>query len=404
MKKIWEFIRRKKIYIIIGSIILIILLFCLVRYKKIKEIKSGMILKDAREVEFLSDAYLKDFIVNLDGTILENKKINTEVLGEQKLDFYYLNDKLKIKDSITVNVVDTTKPLIWLNNSMSVRVGSEDNLTDKILCGDIYDNTPKCEIIGEYNLEEVGKYDLVFRATDSSNNIAEKKFTLNVYEPVKGSNKDPKEKVVTEFKDIYQEYKDSDNEIGIDISKWQGDVDFKKLKESGVEFVIIRVGSSKGIDGENFLDPKFIQNIKRANEVWMPVGIYFYSYANTEKRAISDANWIIDQIKDYKVDLPIAFDWENWGTFNNYNLSFFELTNIAISFLDVFKNNGYEGLIYSSKTYLDNIWQATDYPVWLAHYTKKTNYNGNYNFWQLCNNGHVDGILGDVDIDIRYKK
>ena len=130
--------------------------------------------------------------------------------------------------------------------------------------------------------------------------------------------------------------------------------------------------------------------------------VYFYSYANSVDRAISDAKWIIENIKDYKVELPIAFDWENWGSFNTYELSFFGLTNMAKRFMDTVKDAGYDAMLYSSKTYLENIWMSVDYPVWLAHYTKNTNYAGDYSYWQICSNGRVDGINGDVDIDIRY--
>ena len=75
---------------------------------------------------------------------------------------------------------------------------------------------------------------------------------------------------------------------------------------------------------------------------------------------------------------------------------------MANSFLDVFEDAGYEGMLYSSKNYLERIWLDTNYPIWLAHYTSQTNYEGDFDFWQLCNNGRVDGIDGDVDINIRY--
>jgi len=176
-----------------------------------------------------------------------------------------------------------------------------------------------------------------------------------------------------------------------------------QVKNAGVEFVILRVGSTKGTKGDYFVDGKFKQNIKRANEVGMPVGIYFYSYATSKEKAIADANWILEQIKDYKVELPIAFDWENWSFYNDFNLSFFGLTDMANSFLDVFKEAGYEGMLYSSRNYLEQIWLKTDYPIWLAHYTYKTSYSGPYSYWQMCNDGRVDGIYGDVDINIRYK-
>ena len=171
-----------------------------------------------------------------------------------------------------------------------------------------------------------------------------------------------------------------------------------------MEFVFLRVGTSNGIEGENILDKKFLQNIERATNAGIPVGIYFYSYANSEERAISDALWVLEQIKNYQIDLPIAFDWENWSTFNEYHLSLFGLTDIASSFLKVIEDAGYEGLLYSSKSYLEQVWYPTEYKTWLAHYTSQTNYQGDYDFWQLCSDGAVNGINGAVDINIRYKK
>ena len=251
-------------------------------------------------------------------------------------------------------------------------------------------------------MNEAGTYPLVFKATDNSGNVTEKEFNLIVREPKSSGTSSGSVSTKTLFSEVVDAHKNENTEIGIDISKWQGDVDFNALKEAGVEFVIIRVGTSSGINGENLVDSKFEQNIKGANETGIPVGVYFYSYANSEDRAISDALWVLEQIKDYKVDLPIAFDWENWSFYNEFNLSFFGLSNMADSFVKTVRDAGYEGMLYSSKNYLEDIWFKGDYPVWLAHYTTKTNYEGDYEFWQLCNNGRVAGINGDVDINIRY--
>lgn len=397
---------KKKVIIIISLVVGILLLsiggYFLYRYIRVKTAKVEIKLVENLEAEFADTLRVSSFIESINGKIVNDYVIDTEKLGKKDINFEYVNDDgIKIKYSYVIDVVDKEAPLIWLGKSYNVTKGSSDNLLDKIMCGDNYDSNPKCIIEGEYNLDEVGSYKLVFRAEDSSGNKAEKNFTLNVNEPKKGGSSNT-EKVTTAFSDVVKDYKNDDTQIGIDVSKWQGDIDFSKLKVSGVEFVIIRVGSSNGLNGENFVDSKFIQNIKNANAVGIPVGIYFYSYAGTIDRAISDAKWIIEQIKDYKVDLPIAFDWENWGSFNKFDVSFFGLTNIAKGFMDTVKDAGYDAMLYSSKTYLDNIWMPTLYPVWLAHYTKNTNYTGDYSFWQMCSNGRVDGINGDVDINIRY--
>ena len=398
---------KKKIIIIISIIVGILLLstggYFLYRYIRVKTAKVEVKLSEKLEANFADTLRVSSFIESINGKIVDDYVIDTGKLGKKTINFEFVNeDGIKIKYSYVIDVVDKEAPLIWLGKSYNVTKGSDDYLLDKIMCGDNYDNNPKCYIEGEYNLDEVGSYKLVFKAEDSNGNKAEKKFTLNVNEPKKSGSNSNTEKATTDFSQIVKDYKNDDTQIGIDVSKWQGDIDFSKLKASGVEFVIIRVGSSNGLNGENFVDSKFIQNVKNANAVGIPVGIYFYSYASTIDRAISDAKWIVEQIKDYKVDLPIAFDWENWGSFNKFDVSFFGLTNIAKGFMDTIKDAGYDAMLYSSKTYLENIWLPTSYPVWLAHYTKNTNYTGDYSFWQICSNGRVDGISGDVDINIRY--
>ena len=400
-----KYLTKKNIIITICILVIIIGLgsYFLINYLRVKNAAIKVTLDDTLETEFLSDVKVSDFISDINGTIVDDYVIDTTDIGKKKIEFEYINDdNIKVKYNYEINVVDNVAPLIWLNNSYTVNVGSDISLTDKILCGDDTDPNPTCEVIGEYNMNEAGTYPLVFKATDNSGNVTEKEFNLIVREPKSSGTSSGSVSTKTLFSEVVDAHKTENTEIGLDISKWQGDVDFNALKEAGVEFVIIRVGTSSGINGENLVDSKFEQNIKGANTAGIPVGVYFYSYANSEDRAISDALWVVEQIKDYKVDLPIAFDWENWSFYNEFNLSFFGLSSMADSFVKTVRDAGYEGMLYSSKNYLEDIWFKRDYPVWLAHYTTKTNYEGDYEFWQLCNNGRVAGINGDVDINIRY--
>lgn len=273
-------------------------------------------------------------------------------------------------------------------------------MIDKIFCGDNADDSPAKYIEGFYDLNIIEDYPLTFTAIDSSGNQTRKEFTLKVVEDSLSKQKDS---TVTLFSDIIEKHKTSETLIGIDISKWQEDVDFEKIKNEGVEFVFIRVGTAKGINGEYVIDPKFERNITEANKYDIPVGLYYYSYANSVEQAICDAEWVIEQIADYKVDLPIVFDWEEWNNFNSYQMSFYKLTTSATAFLDTCASHGYEGMLYSSKSYLEQIWLPVSYPIWLAHYTEKTNYNGDYMVWQLCDNGEIEGIQNPVDINILYK-
>ncbi len=373
--------------------------------EKIKNATIKVTLKDDLQASFLSNVKVSDFILDLNGTIKDDFKINTSKIGEKEVSFKYINDEeLEVPYSFKINVVDDIPPVIWLNNTYTINTNYDGNLLDDITCADNLDDNPKCEIIGEYNTKKTGQYKLTFKATDSSNNTTTQNFTLKVVKPTNKNNSSSSSTPSrTLFSDVIESYKNDNTKIGIDVSSWQGDIDFQQVKEAGVEFVIIRIGSARGIKGEYFVDKQFINNIKGFNEVGIPVGLYYYSYANSEEKAIEDAKWVLKQIKDYRIDLPIAYDWESWSFYNEFHQSFYSLTNSAKAFLDTIKEAGYDGMLYSSKSYLEKVWYDTGYPVWLAHYTKQTSYQGEYKYWQLCSNGKVPGINGSVDIDIMYK-
>lgn len=390
--------------IILGVIILGIISFKLYSYLRIKYAKIEVTLVDDMTLEFNDKKKVSDYIKSINGKIIDDYIIDSSTLGEKTIDFEFINDdNIKVKYSYDISVVDTVSPVIWLNDSYYVTKGSKDTLLEDILCGDNYDNKPKCEIIGEYDLNTINNYPLTFKATDSSNNVTTKDFVLKVYEPKKSSASSSKVNY-TMFNDIKEKYKKEDTKIGIDVSLWQGDIDFKKLKDSGVEFVFIRVGYMKGTKGERVLDSKFKQNIENANKYDIPVGIYYYSYASNKEEAKQDAKWVLKQIKNYDVSLPIAFDWEDFADYNSYNLSFYNLTSMADEFIKEVNKKGYKGLLYGSKNYLEKIWLSNSHDTWLAHYASSTNYQGKYSYWQITDTGKVDGINGTVDIDIYYKK
>lgn len=395
---------KKVLKYVLISLVIIITCYFVFNFVRVKTAKVNIILKKDLTVEFASNIHVSDMIKNMNGTIKNDYKIDTTKLGTKKIKFNFTNDDgITIPYSYDITIKDTTEPLIWLGNTYYVTTGSNIQLTDKILCGDNYDNKPICKIEGDYDLNQAGNYDLVFEATDKNGNINTKEFTLVVEDPHNNqSNEKNHPNIYTEFEDVMKTYKTKNTKIGIDISSFQGKVDFKKLKESGVEFVMIRVGGTRGIDTDYFIDEQFENNIINANKYGIDAGVYFYSYANSIESAKKDAKWVLKKIEDYKIDLPIAFDWENWKYYNDYHLSFFGLTSMAESFVDVIEDAGYQGMIYSSKTYLENIWLPSNKDIWLAHYTDKTNYQGSYRMWQMCENGRVSGISNAVDIDILY--
>lgn len=360
-------------------------------------------LKKELSTEFLSDAKVSDFIENINGKLIDDYKIDTSKLGEQTVNFEYVNDEnVTIPYSYKIKVKDEVPPVIWLGDTYTISIDYNKDLLDDIVCADNYDDNPKCEIIGNYNTKKVGDYNLIFQAEDASGNKTSKRFVLSVKKELEEETNNLTSNDKIYFKDVMKEYKKGSTKIGIDVSSLQGQIDYEKVKNAGVEFVFIKVGSTKGINGEYVLDQNFINNIRGFNKVNIPVGIYFYSYANSEYAAIRDANWVLEQIKGYKIDLPVAYDWESWSTYNNFNLSFYKLTNSAKSFLDTIKKEGYDGVLYSSKEYLENVWYETGYDVWLADYNKKTMYKNSFKYWQISNNGIVEGINNLVGINIMY--
>ena len=256
---------------------------------------------------------------------------------------------------------------------------------------------------GEYDTNTVGKYNLVMKAVDNSGNESSKDFVLNVYEPDPNGKKSSTNNSKTYYSDIVNKYKNDKTSIGIDVSGWQGEIDYQKVKDAGVEFAFIKVGGEKGIDGEYYVDSKFIRNIEGFNSVDIPVGVYIFSYAKNKGQAKEEALWVIEQIKNYKVDLPIVFDWENWGSFNEFDMSLYELSEAAQEFVKIVNNHGYQGSTYGSKNYLEKVWLKVPGVIWLAHYNDETSYQG-HTFWQICDDGIIEGINGKVDIDIWYKE
>lgn len=410
--------KRKHLLIILGvclciSITLIVTVL-IPQYKKYRaqkeyeeKIANATIIVNLKEdltVPFLESAKVSDFIENINGEVISDYQIDTSKMGEQEVNFEYINEEnIKIPYTYKINIQDKTAPVVWLGSNYTVTTEYDGSLLEDIVCADNYDDNPTCEIIGEYNTKKVGQYPLTFKATDASGNTTTQEFTLTVKEPTKSNTTSPSKPSYTYFSDVIENYKKENAKIGIDVSSWQGDIDFEAVKNAGVEFAFLRVGSSKGINGEYFVDKKFLQNIEGFNKVGIPVGIYFYSYANSKESAIQDAKWVLEQIKDYKIDLPIAYDWESWSFYNEFHQSFYSTTMNAKAFLDTIQESGYQGALYSSKNYLEKVWYDTGYDIWLAHYTEQTSYQGDYTYWQMCSNGKVDGISGYVDINIMYE-
>ena len=410
-------VRNRKLMIGIKIIICCTILFIIIiSIKNIirdkKEDKTALTLKDNLQTEFLSDVKVSTFIEHLNGTLISDDKIDTTSLGTKTVKVNYKNTRGKKKHkSYQITIVDTEKPKIFLSSStVSVQKGYNKNIINLFLSGDNCDSNPERQIIGNYDLNTPGTYDLTFEIKDASGNKESKNFKLKVNEISKNISSTTTNNTTTtnknnkQFSDIVEKYCQSDNKYtsaGIDVSSWQGDIDWKKVKEAGCDFAFIRVGYQNGRNGEISEDKYFKANIENAISNNIKVGIYFYSCAQTIEETQEQAKWTIEKIKSYNISLPIAFDWEEWNSFADYKLSFYGISKLADAFINVCKGNGYDGILYSSKNYLETIWHQELFPnIWLAQYANTATYNKSYNYWQMCNTGRIDGIKGDVDIDL----
>lgn len=376
----------------------------------IKEEKNYDISYNSNNFNVYSKVQLKDIIDDENIELLNGDDyVDTDTLGEKKFTLKYLHDGKKYKKVLNYTITDNDKPiLINVPSTQTVTLNSEVNPCDKAVFADNYDKKPTCNIEGEYDTKQVGTYNLTYIIRDSSNNTVSKKLTFNVIVPSnnttttkKPTTTDTKRKKISE---AIEQYKNDNTMIGIDVSRYQENIDFERVKNSGVEFVIIRIGVQSGAKKDVSIDSYYLENIKKAKEAGLLVGVYLYSTAISPEIAKEQAKWVIKTLDGVKLDFPIAFDWENWQYFREYEISLYDLSKSYLSFAEEIEKNGYKAMLYGSKYYLENMWlDKGNYPVWLAHYTDKTNYSGDHIMWQYSAIGEVDGINSAVDLDVYYK-
>ena len=187
----------------------------------------------------------------------------------------------------------------------------------------------------------------------------------------------------------------------IDVSTWNGNIDWDKVYKSGVRYAMIR--SSFGIENPNQVDNKFVRNITNAQRAGVKCGIYHYSYAKSAAEAKKEAEFCLKTIKGYKIDLPVAFDIEDSS---QTHLGKDTLTSIVITFCDKIKSAGYRPMLYCNPNWLCNYLHKdkliNKYDIWLANWgVSAPSYN--CAIWQYSENGSVPGISGSVDMNWIYK-
>ena len=194
---------------------------------------------------------------------------------------------------------------------------------------------------------------------------------------------------------------------GIDVSSHQNNIDWGKVKADGIQFAMLRAGF-----GNNNIDRQFILNAQECNRLDIPIGVYWFSYAYIVSMARREARQCIEVIRPFKIDFPVAFDFEygsvNFAKGKGIKITKSTATSFAIAFCEEIKKAGYVPMIYTNNDYMRNYFDMSklkDYDLWYAYPTGSVNKDrsNECDIWQYSWKGRVNGIIGDVDMNVAYK-
>lgn len=205
--------------------------------------------------------------------------------------------------------------------------------------------------------------------------------------------------------------------LGIDVSKYQGTIDWAAVKNAGVEFAMVRVGYRAKVSGVIYEDPAARYNLQEATKNGIKAGAYFFSSAVNEAEAKEEAAWVASFISKYKITYPVAYNCEDFQAADSrqYELTKEDRTKIACAFLDSIAAYGYQPMFYASRNEMEGSaqWNMTTlgskYKVWVSQYPEKpfpetaaSTYSGTHAMWQYTSQGSVYGIKGKVDVNVAY--
>lgn len=304
---------------------------------------------------------------------------------------------VKQTETADIPTTDDVPPIVLNQGGGYLLTGDAFDINDYVGFGDDYDDKPKLSYTGTVDVNTPGAYTLTATAEDASGNTTSWELTVTVVDEIP---EEPDNAPRIAFDDFAAQYGGAGKSLGIDVSKWQGDIDFQAVKDAGCSFVIMRIGSDYD---EIVMDSTYQQNMAAAKAAGLQVGVYFYSTGNSEEKIRAEANWIAAQLDGQPLDFPVAFDWESFSNYQKYEMSIHKLNQLYEIFREELAAQGYDTMLYSSKNFLYNFWYGhEDSPTWLAHYTDETDYTGDYAIWQMSSRGRIDGIAGDVDLNILY--
>lgn len=310
--------------------------------------------------------------------------------------------------------VDTTAPVfISYPRTIKLLKGKEFVPGDYVGYIDDVDRDVELKVTGDVDVNATGDYPIKMTITDDAGNSKTIDVTVNVYKkkptptkkPATSSSKSSstttKAKKLT-FADLKNKYATGNAFIGIDVSKYQGNIDFDKVKNAGCHFVILRAAIYN--NGKFGIDTKFEENYKKAKEAGLLIGVYYYSVDNTEELMKKHCAELAAALEDKQIDFPVAYDFEKWKGFQNLKMNSSDLNNMFYLFCSEMESRGYEAMIYANPYFLRNWFKPGGHKIWLADWKTAPSYAGTIHFWQFSASGRIAGINSNVDVNIYYPK
>lgn len=195
--------------------------------------------------------------------------------------------------------------------------------------------------------------------------------------------------------------------LGIDVSQFQKEIDWERVRQAGVEFAIVRVGGRGYTEGRLYEDTYFEQNVRGAMAAGLDVGAYFFSQAITVEEAVEEARLVLDKLEGFELTMPVVFDWEltSDSSARTNNMDGDTMNAVALAFCQTIEAGGYTPMIYfnSFQGYVKyDLSKLTDYEFWFAQYQNQPSFYYDFQLWQYSSKGQVDGIEGDVDMNLHF--
>ncbi len=315
-----------------------------------------------------------------------------------------------VKPSATPGVTPTASPTATPKNSAKTDTTTDlkSNSGDKLYVRDSDGNYREAKYADYYNDSIKEFYRKVSKTTGEYRYTGWQTIDGSTYFFDKNGNKVTGEQIIQGAKYTFNDngvLNTGSGHLGIDVSKWNGNIDWNAVKNSGVSYVIIRCGYRGSSTGALVEDPKFRANIQGAQSAGIKVGVYFFTQAVNEVEAVEEASMALSLIKGYNISYPVFLDVEA-SNGRADSISADTRTAVCKAFCQTIQNSGYKAGIYANKTWFTsymNTPSLTGYKIWLAQYAAAPTYTRTkYDMWQYSSKGRVSGISGDVDMNISY--